>query len=29
MTKARLDEVDPDGHVISWFTEMAALANLQ
>jgi len=29
MTKARLDEVDPDGHVISWFTEMEALANLQ
>lgn len=29
MTKARLDQVDPDGHVIGWFTEMRALANLQ
>lgn len=29
MTKARLDEVDPDGDVISWFAEMAKLAKLQ
>jgi hypothetical protein len=29
MTKARLDQVDPDGHVLSWFTEIKTLANLQ
>jgi hypothetical protein len=29
MTKARLDQVDPDGDVLSWFTEMKALATLQ
>lgn len=28
MTKARLDEVDPDGHVISWLNDMKALANV-
>jgi len=25
MTKERLDQVDPDGHVIGWFTEMKQL----
>ena len=29
MTKARLDIVDPDGHVVSWFDEMKATAALQ
>lgn len=27
MTKARLDEVDPDGHVIGWFNDMKILAD--
>ena len=26
MTKARLDQVDPYGHVLSWFNDMKALA---
>jgi hypothetical protein len=26
MTKARLDQVDPDGHVLGWFNDMKALA---
>lgn len=26
MTKARLDQVDPDGHILSWFNDMRALA---
>jgi hypothetical protein len=26
MTKARLDQVDPDGHVVSWFSDMKVLA---
>jgi energy-coupling factor transporter ATP-binding protein EcfA2 len=28
MTKARLDQVDPDGHVASWFDDMKVLSNL-
>ncbi len=28
MTKVRLDQVDPDGHVLSWFNDMKALANV-
>jgi len=28
MTKARLDEVDPDGQVIGWFNDMKILANV-
>jgi len=28
MTKERLDHVDPDGHVVSWFNEMKVLANV-
>lgn len=28
MTKVRLDQVDPDGHVLSWFNDMNALAKL-
>jgi len=27
MTKERLNEVDPDGHVLNWFQEMKILAN--
>ncbi|MBI3849979.1 MAG: ATP-binding protein [Verrucomicrobia bacterium] len=28
MTKGRLDQVDPDGHVLSWFTDMKTLAEV-
>lgn len=28
MTKARLDQVDPDGHVIGWFNDMKTLAGI-
>jgi len=28
MTKARLDQVDPDGHVINWFSEMKTLTGV-
>lgn len=27
MTKERLDQVDPDGHVLGWFTQMKQLLN--